>query len=337
MTKSHLARQITGSLLLGLCTLLVSARARSDSGAAGSAAAEALFDDGVRLMESEHYTEACEKFRASHELEPQLGTLLRLADCFDRTGKTASAWALFKQAASTAKLRDQLDRERIASARAADLEGRLSRLWLRIAADDQPAGLELKLNGIKVPAATWNTAVPVDPGLQNVEASAPGFRTWAGSVDVPAGAGETSLEVPRLQVEPREPVLDRSPAPQRERPSSLQSTIGFISVGVGAAALLAGGVLAYRASELNDDSLAHCASDDANACTARGVELREDALAHARLATYPVVAGALLVAGGATLIFTAPSSRSDSARQSRLTASVSPWPAHLNLSLESQW
>jgi len=52
-----------------------------------------LFQKGVELMAIGKSAEACEKFDSSHQLDPALGTMLRLADCYERTGKTASAYS----------------------------------------------------------------------------------------------------------------------------------------------------------------------------------------------------------------------------------------------------
>src|SRR5690348_15501816 len=73
------------------------ARAEGDK-----ATAEALFSEGRRLMASGDYAAACEKFAASQKHDPGLGTSLNLADCYEKSGRTASAWAEFRDAASAA-------------------------------------------------------------------------------------------------------------------------------------------------------------------------------------------------------------------------------------------
>ncbi len=54
--------------------------------AADPSAAEALFEEGVALSERGALTEACSKFEASEALDVAVGTLLRLADCYDEPG-----------------------------------------------------------------------------------------------------------------------------------------------------------------------------------------------------------------------------------------------------------
>ena len=88
-------------------------------------AAEALFVDAKRLIEKGSYADACAKFAESQRLGPAPGTLLNLADCYEKNGQLASAWFAFR-AATTAS--EQIGRTAWAeqsSARARLLEPRL--------------------------------------------------------------------------------------------------------------------------------------------------------------------------------------------------------------------
>src|SRR6266536_1966365 len=150
-------RRIAGCIVVVVgCILCAGTRAQADPTNNERAAAEALFQQATTLMGEKQYARACEKFEGSQQLDPALGTMLRLADCYDRVGKTASAWALFREAVSLARTRNESDRQRIATDRAADLEKRLSKIELRVDPKNAQAGLEIRLNGGAVPHASWD-------------------------------------------------------------------------------------------------------------------------------------------------------------------------------------
>src|SRR5215510_1523736 len=104
---------------LGLALLLSSAagpaRAEEKQGPAQnhqaeSQAAEALFRQAKSLMAQGQYGEACEKFSASQSLEPGLGTLLFLGDCYEHAGRFASALSTFAEARKFAQSRGDSER-----------------------------------------------------------------------------------------------------------------------------------------------------------------------------------------------------------------------------------
>src|SRR5262245_14114390 len=75
-----------------------------------SVSALALFRGGKILADNGNYPAACPKFEASYRLVKKLGTLLNLADCYERTGRTASAWVLFAEGKAIAEKTAQADR-----------------------------------------------------------------------------------------------------------------------------------------------------------------------------------------------------------------------------------
>ena len=297
-------------ILAGATTalLLATNTALADATASEKATAEALFDQAVKLMTGDDIAPACDKFEASQRLDPQLGTMLRLADCWDRIDRTASAWALFVEAEAQAAKLGQQERRQMAQERAGDLKERLSMVVVQVT---EPApGLELRIGGALIPKASWDTPVPVDPGERDVVASAPGYVSWTGSVDIPTGSGETPVNVPALAKAP-EPV----PAAQAVGVSSdrsgrggTQRTLAYVSGGLGVLGLASAGVLAYLAYSAKQDSLDYCSTRDANLCSEPGVDERNRARSLGNTATVLGVAGGALLAGGAVLLLTTPSS-----------------------------
>src|SRR3954452_7512760 len=86
------------------------------------AGAEALFRQGRQLLSDGKTVAACEKFAASQHMNSSSGTLLNLADCHAREGKTASAWAEFLTAARMANGQHDEARADEAARRAKQLE-----------------------------------------------------------------------------------------------------------------------------------------------------------------------------------------------------------------------
>jgi hypothetical protein len=71
------------SLAPACCLLLQTLSAAGQTGASDKAAAEALFDQGVRLMKQNSFAEACPKLEESDRIDPAVGTLLYLGECYD--------------------------------------------------------------------------------------------------------------------------------------------------------------------------------------------------------------------------------------------------------------
>ena len=169
-------------------------------GADDEAASRALFAEARRLVAAGDYVHACPKFEDSYRLDPGIGTSYNLADCFAHVGRTASAWARFLDVAAATKAAGQTDREALARARAQALEPQLSRLTVVVS---QPVdGLVVKRDATIVGEAAWGVAVPVDPGPHTIEATAPNRKSWSSTMEVPAGAGSVSIEVPPLAAAP---------------------------------------------------------------------------------------------------------------------------------------
>lgn len=306
--------------------LLGTSWAAAEPTAERQATAEALFEQASALVDQGHFAEACDKFAASQELDPGLGTLLYLADCYDRMGRSASAWALFREVQERSHRENQPDREHIAEQRATALDAKLSRLELRVAPARQIPGLSLYLRGAPVARASWNVALPVDPGAVQIEARAPGKKPWSTQVSIGAGPSSRVVELPELLPAPV-PASDsrRVKALPRDDGArgSLQSTAGLVMGGVGLATLAVSGFFGYRAYAKNQSSKGECRADSPNDCTLQGKSLREDATKAANISTVAAVSGVLLLAGGTTLVISAPAPASDR------RATSAPWQIQL--------
>ncbi len=297
-----MTRFVTAGLLASVAVVLCSIPGRAQPSAADQARATQLFEDAQKQMAAGDYAAACPKFKESQRLDAELGTMLHLADCYEKAGKTASAWAMFKDAVQIAQQRND-PREKAAQAHVTALEPKLSWLTVRVK-DPSIRGLEVQLDGEAIGRAAWGLEQPMDPGSHTVAASAPGRRSWNTTVEVGANAGKLGIVVPELQKAPEEkPSPTAAPAttapltPRHEHGGSgTLQTVGLVVGGAGLVGLATGGVLGLMAKSKFDSASSHCNN---GVCDAAGVAIRHDAVSRGNVATVVVgVGAAILVAGG---------------------------------------
>jgi hypothetical protein len=316
------------SLAPACCALLQTLSAAAQTNASNKAAAEALFDQGVRLMKQNNFAEACPKLEESDRIDPAVGTLLYLGECYERVGKTASAWATFREAASLATNSNQGDRARVAAARAQELEPKLSRLSVELAPDvAKIPGVVVKRGTQRLEPSLYGTSLPVDPGEYRVDVSAPGYEPWSTPIKVEGGGASASVRVPALvkASEPAAPVaapatepsqsgaqpaqVDLSPNP-RKSGLSTQQTVGIVTGAVGVVGLGVGSFFGIRALNKSSDADSHCPKD--GLCNDQeGLTLTEEGQDHASIANIGFAVGGGLLALGAVLYLTGAPSDAD--------------------------
>jgi len=293
-----------------------------------AAAAETLFREARELMKAGKYADACPKLRASQDLDPGVGTLLNLGECYEKAGLLASAWASFVEAEGEAQKAGDTKRSALAHARAEKLASKLPRLTIQVPESSRVEGLVVKRGDVVVAESSWGSAIPVDPGSVTVSASAPGRATWKKSVEV--GAGGETIVVPALEPgtpasEPEGPVtapdvqVTRDTAPKTH--SSTQKTLGLVAVGLGVVGVGVGSYFGLRARSKWDDAKAHC-TRATSGCDPTGMDLGDQAGSAADVSTIALAAGGVLVAGGLVLWLTAPSASPE--RAARLGIGMSP-------------
>lgn len=243
-------------------------------------AAESLFAEARELLQVGDYERACAKLEASRDLEAALGTSLNLAHCYEKLGRTASAWAEFKSAAAEAQKAGDPARKVAALERAQALEPRLSRLRVDL---DDPSVVVLQ-NGEPLSAAVLGSAIPVDPGSYRFEASAPGKVSWSQSREVSGEGALVHVRVPRL-------AADVAPPPPMTVPSNaVPRTLAWVLGGVGVASVATGSVFAALAAGSWSKAEESCA-DYPFECSADGLEHADAASTRATLATVGFVLG----------------------------------------------
>jgi hypothetical protein len=280
--------------------------------AGDEAAAEALFLEAKKLAAEGKLAEACPKFAESNRLDRGAGTLIHLADCYERNHQTASAWATFRDAASAAQGLGRADWEKLATSRAAALEPKLARLTIKVVAPAE--GIAVTRDGSPTSPASWNVAIPVDVGNHVVVASAPGRKAFNASVTVRADGDRSELVVPKLEsgATGASGAVATAPATGESASGSSgssQRTIGFVVGGIGIAGLAVGAVTGLIAVGKNNDSKMACANDGPCASSA-AVDANSSARTFGTVSTIGFIAGGVGIVAGALLIFSAPSSSS---------------------------
>ncbi len=286
----------------------------SKDSAENKAAAEALFDEALALLRKEQLAEACKKFEQSQRIDPAVGTLLYLAECYERTGKVASAWATFREASSVAAAEGQAERASIGAQRAQRLEARLSRVTFDPGDNAKVDGFTLTREGLSIAPAVYGVAVPVDPGVHSLVASAPGYESWQLQLSVPEQPSNQTVTIPPLKALPQEPetavappvAVDEPPASpplQDSAPAvepSADYTWAWVSAGVGVVGIGAGIALGVRAKNLDEDAKQYCTG---NACfDRRGETASKDAQSAALLANVGYAVGAAGLITSAVLV-----------------------------------
>jgi hypothetical protein len=255
--------------LLGSAFVSGTARAQDNH-----AAAVQLFDAAEALSKAGRLAEACPKYGESYRLDPQLGALLHYADCLERNGQLASAYAAFRDAAEVAAQKND-ERKTLADGRAQALEPRLSKLSIELAPNAKVPGLEISKDGTLLSDASLGMPIAVDRGVHRVEARAAGYQPWQVTVSVQREGGTERVTVPPLELASATPppgVVPPEPAPAPEQPKPAASGGGispvtWIAGGVAVVGLATGVAFNVLARSANADAEDRCTSDsDGDTC-----------------------------------------------------------------------
>lgn len=261
-------RILPTSLSAALALSLFSAAARAEK-STNPAGAEALYEQARGLMKQGNFDQACPKFKQSYDLDPAGGTLLNLAECYEKQGKFASAWSNFKEALVQAQRDGRSERVEYAQKHLDSIEPKLAHVTIEVPSETNQAGLAVTLDGAPLGAAAWGVEMPVDPGAHHVSASAPGKVDFEKTLQIKEGS--VTLKIPAL-----DPASGASPSlqndvamkPVTEQPAAegnSQRTAGYVIGGAGVVALGVGAYFGLHAmskwNERKDDCAHGCTPD----------------------------------------------------------------------------
>ena len=301
---------------------IVSSTAAAEPTSADSAAAQALFDQGRQLMSQGKYAEACPKFEESARIVGHSGTLLNLADCYEKQGRVTSAWSTFLSAAAAANRIGNADREAEARARASALAPSLPKIVINVAAADKSAGIAITRDGVAVGQVQFGVPIPADPGVHKVTASMPGHKTWEAAVEIKSKGETVQVDVPTLEALPAAapnsvPASEATQLPREAQAnkskSNSQRTVALVVGGVGVVGVAVGSVAGLVSKSKHDKADDHCSGSSCS--DSQGVSLRSDARLWGNVSTVAFIVGAAGLATGATLWLSTPKAESQPSAQ----------------------
>ncbi len=166
----------------------------------GPREADLQFERGKAALQLGNWTEACELFRRSMELDPSASTLVKLARCHEHDGRLKMASDDYARALSLLRERARDDEHasalrRLVLSSKETIDSRLGRLLVRL--NFRPGRFTLLVDGDAVAQEPDAPALFVDPGTHSVGVTAPGFV--AEPLMVNLGEGETREIVLQLK------------------------------------------------------------------------------------------------------------------------------------------
>ena len=277
--------------------------------AAADSAGE-LFKQGRAFAKAGKHAEACEKFKKSQELDPQLGTLFNIAQCEEKIGQLASAIAAYREVVTKDT---NAERKALAAEYQSKLEQRVPKLLVIVS--KPPANLVITLDGPRGGKPIEpNTPIEVDLGDYAVIARADGYRELSSRVKIDTEGKTTTVPIDLALVHGHdEPVAAQPPhdePPPAPAPAhSHRKTYGYVAIGVGGAALAVGLYFGSVANGKWSDAQAVCGGTTCPNATMQmqAQALVEDSRSAGNLSTALVIGGAVIATTGVVLWLTSPS------------------------------
>ena len=263
--------------------------------------AEALFQEGRRLLDAGDFEAAAEKFSESQVQDPASGTLINLALCRERQGRLATAWAYYQSAAALARRDGRPDRVASAEQKIVDLAPRVPHLLVRV--ERVVPGMVLSWASVELGPSAFGVALPIDPGSYEVHVSAPSVESYVTTVTVLEGQTAV-VAVPELHPEQAPPPraapahAPEPPAAHHASRSTWQRNATWVAAGT---AVLATGSTAYfGVRSLNAYEEAEAACPTHHGCSNTALDRRSDAERWAWVAN---ISGAVAVVGAGLAVW----------------------------------
>ncbi|HEX3763456.1 MAG TPA: hypothetical protein VHW23_32395 [Kofleriaceae bacterium] len=304
-----------------------------------------LYNEGWQLYKDKQYAEACPLLERSLAASPMIRTRGALAQCYEASGKYASAYNTWRAVAEQAAEAGAAEAATLKHAveKTEQLVARITRIVFEPAA--AATGLQVWLDGRLLAGNELNVPLPVDPGVHTIEAKAPDRVDWKSTFEIAATEAGTTRSLPIEPLAPIQPAhVDTPPPPEVEKPPPATPEVekpprpprprlqyaAVASASAGLVAVAVGTIYAFSArSSWHDAKSLGC--DGHGVCrTQKGVDLVNKAGSRATIGTIALVAGVALIGGGGAMWFLAPSPGKP---EPAVTPDVSVGPGGVHVSL----
>ncbi|MEO8181297.1 MAG: hypothetical protein ABI895_20875 [Deltaproteobacteria bacterium] len=300
------------------------AEAQDGPSAADRATARRLATEGQIALKKGDYDTAADRFGRANDLLAAPTFLVRLARARAGQGRLVEAYEIYRKIIREGVAPEQPDAFKRALVEAKlevkNVEPRLA--WVSVnVVGANPNRVEVQLNNAVIPSAALGAQRPVDPGTLRARATADGYRTAEAEVQLAEGEHLPAIEL-RMVAQPKTETIAFREAPDPimthdggEPAFISQSTLSYLTLGLGGVGLAVGSVTGLIAFQRHSDLLALCDNPDESPChiydpngskRAGAVKKQHDMKTYATASTIGFVAGGVLAATGLILLITAP-------------------------------
>lgn len=282
-------------------------------------AARELASQAAGAYEKGDYERARDLYHRAYALLPAPTLSLREARALDKLGKLVEAVEAYVRTSRTQLTPSSPEAFRQAVQSAEDelakLRPRVPKLEVSLDGAD-PASTRVTLDGKAIQPALIGVAQPVNPGTHEIEAITDGK---SGRATITLAEGERKAITVKLTDDPNavapeasgdappEVAVEQAPSPEADRGGGFpHATLGWVSLGVGAAGLGAGVVTGLMATSKHSSAEDGCPDGK---CP-QGSQAADDMESFRTLRTVSTIGyavGLVGVAAGVTLLITAPS------------------------------
>lgn len=278
------------------------------------------------------YADACPKFEKALALSTGVGTKFNLGDCYEKTGRPASALKLFREVEDTTRQVGQTERANAAKQRADALEPKVPSVTIVAPWLSAKPTATFSVDGKDVKAEDVEKPIRVDLGSHEA------IARWGGKETRAQVQIEKEAETKRLVLDEPGYVQPAAPTPTpaatpivagtESAPGRTQRIIGFATGGAGAVALLVGGIVVLGAKGDYDNATKTCGTS----CPHDATVTANDARDKANVGGIIFGIGAVALVTGVVLVLTAPSAKPpSSAAKLRIVPNVTPNAGSLGL------